>query len=223
MDYQPQKTHRRGSAATTPTGPAKLTPKGQRTRARIIDVAAQLIWEHGVTATTLEGVKLAAKVSSSQLYHYFADKERLVDAVIERQADQVVNNAEQADLGTAESLAAWRDLVVAHASAIHGQRGCPLGALGSQLAESDPQARTLVAAGFGRWANAIQDGMRSLHSQGHLAAGIDPDDLAITVLAALQGGLLLAQVHRDVRPLQTTLETILTMAGVTGPDGRPMQ
>jgi hypothetical protein len=34
--------------------------------------------------------------------------------------------------------------------------------------------------------------------------------------------LLLAQVHRDVRPLQTTLETILTMAGLTRPDGRSM-
>jgi len=34
--------------------------------------------------------------------------------------------------------------------------------------------------------------------------------------------LLLAQVHRDVRPLQTTLEAILTMAGVTRPDGRLM-
>ncbi|MGA9493406.1 MAG: hypothetical protein WBV80_24600 [Mycobacterium sp.] len=63
----------------------------------------------------------------------------------------------------------------------------------------------------------------SLHSQGRLAAGVDPDDLAITVLAAPQGGLLLAQVHRDVRPLQTTLGIILTMAGVTDPDGRPMR
>jgi TetR/AcrR family transcriptional repressor of nem operon len=42
------------------------------------------------------------------------------------------------------------------------------------------------------------------------------------VLAALQGGLLLAQVHRDVRPLQTTLDTILTMAGVTNPDRSSM-
>ncbi|HEX4390709.1 MAG TPA: hypothetical protein VH084_04090 [Mycobacterium sp.] len=65
--------------------------------------------------------------------------------------------------------------------------------------------------------------MRSLHSQGRLAAGVDPGDLSITLLPALQGGLLLAQVHRDVRPLQTTLQTILTMAGVTDPDGRPMR
>jgi len=222
MDYQPQKPYRRSASSTTANA-AKLTAKGQRTRARIIDVAAQLIWERGVTATTLEDVKLGAEVSSSQLYHYFADKERLVNAVIELQADKLVNNTEHADLGTAESLAAWRDLVVGHASALHGKGGCPLGALGSQLAESDPQARTLIAAGFGRWSTAIQEGMRSLHRQGRLAAGVDPDDLAVTVLAALQGGLLLAQVHRDVHPLQTTLQTILTMAGVTGPDGNPMR
>ncbi|OPX07728.1 TetR/AcrR family transcriptional regulator [Mycobacterium sp. AT1] len=206
----------------TTNGPGRLTPKGQRTRARIVDAAARLIWERGITATTLDDVKLAAEVSSSQLYHYFADKEQLINAVVEHQADKLVNNTANANLGTAESLAAWRDLVVAHADAIHGQGGCPLGALGSQLAEYDPEARALVAAGFGRWANAIQEGLRSLNDQGRLAAGVDPDDLAVTMLAALQGGLLLAQVHRDVRPLRTTLHTILTMAGVTDSDGEPM-
>jgi TetR/AcrR family transcriptional regulator, transcriptional repressor for nem operon len=211
----------RGS--TKSNRPSKLTAKGHYTRAQIIDVAAQSIWERGVTATTLEDVKLAAEVSSSQLYHYFANKEQLLNAVIERQAHLLVNTTEEADLGTPENLAAWRDLVVGHASAIHGQGGCPLGSLGSHLAESDPQARTLVAAGFGRrWANAIQNGMRSLHRQGRPTAGVDPDDLAVTILAALQGGLLLAQVHRDARPLQTTLDTILTMAGVTNPDRSSM-
>jgi len=53
-----------------------LTPKGQRTRLRIVDAAAQLIHERGVTATTLEDVKAAAAVSNSQLYHYFANKRR---------------------------------------------------------------------------------------------------------------------------------------------------
>ena len=218
MDYQSQNGSRHAAPAPKAGKPTKLTAKGHRTRSRIIDVAAQSIWERGVVATTLEDVKLAAEVSSSQLYHYFANKEQLVNAVIERQTDTLVNTTEEADLSTPENLTAWRDLVVDHASAIHGQGGCPLGSLGSQLAESDTQARTLVAAGFGRWASAIQNGMRSLHDQGRLVAGVDPDDLAVTVLAALQGGLLLAQVHRDARPLQTTLDTILTMAGVTNAD-----
>lgn len=61
-----------------------LTPKGQRTRVRIVDATAHLIYERGVTATTLDDVKAAAAVSNSQLYHYFANKEALVRAVIDR-------------------------------------------------------------------------------------------------------------------------------------------
>ncbi len=34
----------------------------------------------------------------------------------------------------------------------------------------------------------------------------------MTLLAALQGGLLLAQVQRDIRPLETALDTLLALA-----------
>ena len=56
----------------------RLTPKGERTRARIVGAAAGLIYERGVAGTTLEDVRAAAEVSGSQLYHYFADKDELV-------------------------------------------------------------------------------------------------------------------------------------------------
>ena len=103
-------------------------------------------------------------------------------------------------------------MVIAEARSTDGVGGCPLGSLGSQLAESDPQARALVAAGLGRWSAAIGDGLRALHAAGHLPADVDPDDLAVTLLAALQGGLLLAQVQRDTRPLETAVDTLLALA-----------
>jgi TetR/AcrR family transcriptional regulator, transcriptional repressor for nem operon len=105
--------------------------------------------------------------------------------------------------------------VLTNADHTCGRGGCPLGSLGGQLAESDPDARARLAAGFGRWSTAIRDGLRTLHATGHLAPDIDPDDLAVTLLAALQGGLLLAQVQRDSRPLQTTLDTLLALAVAT--------
>ena len=61
----------------------RLTPKGERTRARIVEAAARLIHQRGVAGTTLDDVKAAAEVSGSQLYHYFPDKDDLVQAVIE--------------------------------------------------------------------------------------------------------------------------------------------
>jgi TetR/AcrR family transcriptional repressor of nem operon len=196
----------------------RLTPKGERTRARIVDAAARLIYERGVADTKLDDVRAAAEVSGSQLSHYFAGKDELVRAVIDHQADVIVGNTEQAGLGTIEGLLAWRDMVVATAKSTEGKGGCPLGSLGGQLAEPDPQARALIAAGFGQWSAVIADGLRGLQAAGHLPAGASAEDLAITLLAALQGGLLLAQVQRDTRPLETAVDTILTLAGITGSD-----
>jgi TetR/AcrR family transcriptional repressor of nem operon len=107
---------------------------------------------------------------------------------------------------------AWRDMVVSQARAADGRGGCPLGSLNGQLAETDPEARALLATGFGRWQAAIGDGLREAHSAGRLAANVDPDDLAVTLLAILQGGLLLAQAQRDSRPLETAVDTLLALA-----------
>ena len=74
----------------------RLTPKGERTRARIVEKAAALIHERGVAGTFLEDVKAAAEVSGSQLYHYFPDKDDLVQAVIDYQADAIVDRHRQA-------------------------------------------------------------------------------------------------------------------------------
>jgi TetR/AcrR family transcriptional repressor of nem operon len=189
----------------------RLTPKGARTRARIVEEAAALIHERGVAATTLEDVKVAAEVSGSQMYHYFPDKNDLVRAVIDYQADAIVNRNRQA-FSRANGVEAWRNMVITAARRTKAKGGCQLGSLASQLAESDPEARALIAAGFDEWAAAIGEGLRSLHADGKLRPDIDPDDLATTLLAALQGGLLLGQVLRSSRPIETAVDTLLALA-----------
>jgi len=198
-------------------GRPRLTVKGERTRARIVAAAARLIYEHGVASTTLDDVRAAADVSGSQMYHYFPDKDELVQAVISYQADVIAGNQRQADLGSAEGLQAWRDMVIAHARSEAGKGGCPLGSLAGQLAETDPHARALLAGGFGQWQAIIGEGLRGLHQAGQLLDDTDPDALAVTLLATLQGGLLLAQVQRDSRPLETAVDTLLQLAR----NGRP--
>jgi TetR/AcrR family transcriptional regulator, transcriptional repressor for nem operon len=190
-------------------GPTKLTRKGEQTRLRILAAAARLIFENGVAGTTMEDVKAAAGASSSQVYHYFADKQALVLGVIAYQTDFIVDSQEPmlARLDTMDGLRAWRDFLVEHQRTLHCRGGCPIGSLGSELAEIDPQARIAVATGFNRWESGIRDGLRAMHERGELAA--DPDDLALATLAALQGGLLLTQIQRDTRPLESVLDAML--------------
>src|ERR1700755_3670163 len=130
------------------------TPKGERTRARIVEKAAALIHERGVAGTFLEDVKAAAEVSGSQLYHYFPDKDDLVQAVIDYQADAIVNRNRRA-LSSANGVEAWRKMVIAAARRTKAKGGCQLGSLVGQLAESDPEARALIPAGLDQWCGRI--------------------------------------------------------------------
>ena len=125
------------SAAGTPS--RGLTRKGQETRQRIVDAAADLIFQQGVAHTTIDDVRAAADVSSSQLYHYFDDKPALVRAVVDHQADTMLGQQETIDFSTLDGLRAWRDFVIEHEREIDGSGGCPIGSLGSQLAETDPK------------------------------------------------------------------------------------
>ena len=189
----------------------RLTRKGEATRARIVDVAAELIFQQGVAGTTVEEVRDGAQVSSSQLYHYFDDKPALVRAVIERQADMAIGTQERFDLSSLDGLREWRDFVVDHNRDKGGRGGCPVGSLGSALAETEPEARAVLAASFKRWEASIMAGLLRMHALGRLAPEADPRQLALALLAALEGGLLLAQIQRDPEPLAAALDAMLTL------------
>jgi AcrR family transcriptional regulator len=201
----------RTSHAETTTGLQRLTPKGQATRDRIVEAAAGLMFRQGVAGTTTEQVQAAAGVSASQIFHYFADKRALVRAVIAYQTEAVLT-AQQPLLGrldSMEALRAWADLFVSIEEQLKYEGGCPIGSLGSELAEKDADARQEVERGFARWEEAIRDGLRAMYARGDLRRSADPDALALALLTALEGGLLMTQIRRDPVPLRTVLDVVL--------------
>jgi AcrR family transcriptional regulator len=161
-----------GTALVAGSVPAEaLTAKGRRTRQRIVAAAAGLVFEQGVAGTTIEDIQSAAGVGASQLYHYFPSKNAVVRAVIQYQEQGVIGAQERAlaHLDTLDGLRAWADAVVDVQRQMHCRGGCPIGSLGSELAETDPEARFEVAASFERWASAIRDGLRSMQAHGRLS------------------------------------------------------
>jgi TetR/AcrR family transcriptional repressor of nem operon len=202
---------------------ARLTRKGRQTRERIVAAAADLILQQGVAGTTLDDVRAEADVSSSQIYHYFADKEALVRAVVDYQAQTIVGEIHEPALAAIEGidgLRAWRDMIVSIQRDAGCRGGCPLGSLGSELAELDHTARRDVAAGYARWEAAISACLTGMRDRGQLSAAADPGQLASALLAALQGGLLLAKVERDVRPLAAALDVTISVIASLAPAGQ---
>jgi TetR/AcrR family transcriptional regulator, transcriptional repressor for nem operon len=192
-------------------GLQRLTRKGQATRDRIVEAAAGLMFRQGVAGTTTEQVQEAAGVSASQIFHYFSDKRALVRAVIAYQTEAVLTAQQPllARLDSMEALRAWADQYVSIEEQLKYEGGCPLGSLGGELAETDAAARHEVERGFARWEEAIRDGLRAMYARGDLRRSADPDALALALLTALQGGLLMTQIRRDPAPLRTVLDAVL--------------
>jgi len=106
--------------------------------------------------------------------------------------------------------------VIEHQRELNCRGGCPIGSLGGELADTDPEARAHVAEGFKRWEATIQSGLREMHARGRLTPDTDPDTLALALLAALQGGLLLTQIERDTKPLEAALDAMLELIARLG-------
>src|ERR1700756_1062866 len=194
------------SASTSPVGRAlPVTERGRRARASIIDAAASLMYQNGVSVTSLDDVLAAAGSGKSQLYHYFDSKADLVAAVIERQLELVL--AQQPSLPHIESwdgIETWAAEIVHAHSAPGGPFACPLGTIAAELKNDDAFRRILDAA-FRQWEAPLARGLQRMQDRGDLVAEADPARLATTVIAALQGGMLLARVRGDIMPLQDAL------------------
>jgi TetR/AcrR family transcriptional regulator, transcriptional repressor for nem operon len=188
-----------------------LTTRGAATRDRIVHGAADLMYVKGVNATTLDDVREATGTSKSQLYRHFADKEALVRAVIALRGQQVIER-ETDRLGRFSSfngLVRWRNALIAANALQNGAYGCALGSMASEVADHDEQARVMLADLFRNWEGLIAAGLRRMQDKGTLTSSADPEQLAIGLMAALQGGYLLANTAHDVKPMEISLDLAL--------------
>jgi len=132
-----------------------------------------------------------------------------VRAVINYQADAIVTNQQHANLGTVKGLRAWRNTVVA-ASKSTEAKGLPLGSLGGQLAESDPEARALIAAGFDRWSSTLSDGLQAFMPTANCHR-ISIQTISLSLSSPRCKGTTPRSGAESTRPFEITVDTILAL------------
>lgn len=190
----------------------RLTPRGAQTRSRIIGTAAELMRVRGVGGTTLDDVVAASKVSKSQLYRHFDDKQALVRAVIDFVGDgRIAEERERlGNVTTFAGLRRWRDALVEKNALHDGRYGCALGSLANEMADHDSIAREKLVDLFAAWRELFEDLLRRFQRAGLLPEDADVPQLATGLLAAVQGGYLLAQTSRDVSPMASAIDMALS-------------
>ncbi|WP_083845285.1 TetR/AcrR family transcriptional regulator [Pseudonocardia dioxanivorans] len=191
--------------------PLEEARRSAASRVRIVRAASEVVSRLGVAGMSVERVCAASGVSRSQVYRCFPAEDALVSAVVDlhvaavlgRQRSLLLNVASLAD------LYAWAEDMVELGGARRCESGLLLGSLVTQLADRSDGLRAALDAAFRTWQSYLAAGLHRLQEHGELDGGADPCELAAGIVAALQGGLILAQAVRGAEPLQAALDLAL--------------
>jgi AcrR family transcriptional regulator len=116
-------------------------------RDRILAVAGDLFYRHGIRAVGVDAIAVAACTNKMTLYRHFASKDELVAEYL-RQSAKAADScwARLAQLHPDDALAqlrAWLDEMAAHVAS-NDERGCPLVNAAVELPEKDHPARRVI-------------------------------------------------------------------------------
>jgi AcrR family transcriptional regulator len=171
--------------------------------------AAQLIRHKGVAGTGMREIVIDADAPRGSLQHYFpGGKDELVGEALRWMggvaARRVRRQVERLDPRTPSALLAamvedWRvDLVREDFAA-----GCPLLAAAADSSATNPHLRGVLREAFDGW----QEPMTAALAELGVPAGRAPG-LAMVVVSALEGAIVLARIRGDLAPLDALVDEL---------------
>jgi TetR/AcrR family transcriptional regulator, transcriptional repressor for nem operon len=174
-------------------------------RTAILDAAARIINERGFTHTSVEDLIEATGLSGkSHFYHYFPSKEALGLAVLDRQFERFTERGlailSEPMIDPIDRLTLFIDTLVALQYERGSGYGSPFGNLAGELADVHEGFRKRLDSVFERWARRLEALLEEQRPQ--LRDGVDAARLARFVIAALEGGMLMTRVARDVTVME---------------------
>lgn len=172
----------------------------QRTRAKVLEVAARAIRADGPERVGVAAVMAEAGLTHGGFYAHFKSKDELLAAAVERMFEESRARLarETEGRGAAEGLRAYIDFYLSAKHRDARGRGCPIAALASDVPRLSDGIRAAFATGVARLTGALGDKLAQLGVTEAPAA-------ARSMVSELVGALSLARIEADTEASDTIL------------------
>lgn len=170
-------------------------PSGRPIRAELIDIATAMIRRNGVKGFSYGDLARELEIKAPSIHHHFRSKEDLVAEVAAHYREHFANEVEA--ISASSVLDRLRHYAALFTIGGEDDELCLCGAVAADWRAAGDASRRQVDGFFAdqrAWLETqIVDGM----SHGEIRSDISAPDLADTVLAALEGAMLLGRANGD--------------------------
>ncbi len=166
------------------------------TRARIVAAAARVLLDQGLAGTGVHQVMARAGLTHGGFYAHFRSRDALIaealEALLEERRGQLVAGLDELRVEQRLAQIVGRYLNRRHRD--NAEAGCPLPALGGEVARADPELRRRFERGLAALADEIAAPQGEDADAG---AGASPEERALATLALCAGGVMLSRAVGD--------------------------
>ena len=187
--------------------PAARPRNGERTRQHIVRQAAALFNQHGYAGTSMSELMAATGLEKGGLYRHFESKEALAVAAFDYAWESTVAPRVQGIENCAtplDKLLLFVRNFVKRPGVVSG--GCPLLNTAVDSDDGSPVLRERARAALARWRSGIAELVREGQVKGQLRKRIDPETVAVIMISALEGGIMICRLEKSREPLRAVGE-----------------
>lgn len=184
------------------------------TRERMLEAAARLVHQRGYRGVSLNDILAKSEAPRGSLYHHFpGGKDQLVQEAMLREVERIDRFLLDAFHEAADPVEGVRAYVGAAAEELRSSGfvlGCPVAPVILDSPETSSELARACRESVERWHQILRDRLRTAGLPSHRA-----ESLALLVVSAVEGALILARARRDTGPLervQTELAAVLADA-----------
>jgi AcrR family transcriptional regulator len=213
-DYLPRKLHLQTDRFIFVATILKLMSKSDRTRQQIIEKAAALFNQRGFAGTSMGDIIKATGLSKGGVYGNFSSKEDIAVAAFQHAVDQVhqqVRARTRVIEHPIDKLKAVVYFYKEHAAQPPIAGGCPIQNTAIEADDGNLLLREHAIKAVGIWHDRIVTTLKNGQEKKQVHPDISPEDFATQFIATLEGGIMLAQLHKEDRYFNPVAQLLLQM------------
>lgn len=176
--------------------------KAEKTRELIITEAATLFNQRGYEGTSMKDIMDATGMSKGALYGHFKDKEQIAVAAFQQAVSTVLVEVGKRTRAEDQVIAKFKEVIYFYKERILNppvEGGCPIQNSSVDADETRPVLRKEVIRAMDAWQERIVRTLQKGMASGEVRINIDAREFAINFISTLEGGIMMAQLYKDVR------------------------
>lgn len=171
--------------------------KAEKTRQFIIEKTAPIFNVKGYAGTSLNDMILATGLTKGSIYGNFQNKDEVALAAFDHNVKQmfgVIRGEMDKQTSIKEKLQVYAAVYEDFMGSRFPEGGCPILNTSTEADDTHPTLRKKAADAITSWKNNIAALIKKGIADNEFSAELDPEQIAITIVALIEGGIMVGKV-----------------------------